>query len=82
MSHLHISDAGEIPGFPGAIFRAHDDIPTAECETVGGATTVEEIANHAHSEAKAHTFANGELYTDLDATAMEAYCSVAYVPQT
>lgn len=82
MSHLYTSAAGTIPGFPGAIFRAHDNIPTAECETAAGATTVEEIANHAHAQAKAHTFANGKLYTDLDVAAMTTFCSVTYAPQT
>ncbi len=82
MSHLYTSAAGTIPGFPGAIFRAHDPIPAEECDIGASAPTVEDIANHAHSEGQAHTFLNGELFTDLDATAMEAYCSAAYAPQT
>ncbi len=82
MSHLYKFNGPHIDEFPGALFRAHDDIPTDECETAAGATTVEEIANHAHTEGQAHTFANGKLYTDLTVTQMTAYCSVAYAPQT
>lgn len=82
MSHLYTAPAGDIPGFPGALFRAHDDIPTTECETAAGAPTAENIANEAHAQGKAHTFANGKLYTDLTVAQMTTFCSVAYAPQT
>ncbi|GAJ05979.1 unnamed protein product, partial [marine sediment metagenome] len=48
MSHLYTSAAGSIPGFPGAIFRAHDPIPVEECDIGASAPTVEDIANHSH----------------------------------
>ncbi len=82
MSHLFKFTVPHEDEFPGANFRAHDDIPTTECETAGGATTVEEIANESHAQSKAHTFANGELYTDLDVAELTAFCSVTYAPQT
>ena len=82
MSHLYKFTVPHIDEFPGAVFRAHDDIPTSECETAAGAPTAEDIANEAHTKGKAHTFANGKLYTDLTVAEMTTFCSVAYNPQT
>ena len=66
--------------FPSALFRADDDIPTAQCETATGATTVEAIANAAHGLGKAHTIVGGRIYTDMSIVEMTAFCSVAYAP--
>ncbi len=82
MSRLFKFTVAHEDEFPGANFRVFDDIPTSECETASGVTTAEEIANQAHAQLKAHTFANGKLYTDLDVAEMTAFCSVTYAPQT
>lgn len=81
MSRLNKFVAPDNPEMPGAIFRAQDDIPAAECETPGGSTNVSALAALARSLGKAYTFVSACLYTDITEPQMQAHCSVCYNPQ-
>ena len=83
MSRLYQFTLPHSQEFPGAIFRAFDTIPITECATAPAVgTTVQEIAEHAHAQGKAHTFANGKIYTDLTVIELTAFCATTFAPQT
>ncbi len=81
MTHLNRFVAPHTDEYPGANFRAFDDIPAAECETPAGITNVSQLAALARVNGKAYTFASGCIYSDLDVPEMQTHCSVAYNPQ-
>ncbi len=65
------------PGIGTAVaYRLHD---AGELEIP---RTTEQLANLAHDAAKAHTFLNGKLYTDMLEPNFEAACSLLWDPLT
>jgi len=81
MTRLNKFVEPHIDEMPGAIFRAYDDIPVAECETPTGTTSLPALAALARSLSKAYTFVSACLYTDITEPQMQAHCSVCYNPQ-
>lgn len=83
MGQLYVFTQPHVLEFPSATFKAYDDIPVAQCATAPAVPGTEAgIVAAAIVAAKAYTFANGKLYTDMTVGEMTAYCATTYAPQS
>ncbi len=67
--------------FPGATFRAYDEIPAIECDTPTGPPTLSDIVAAMQAIGCAYTFVSHALYTDCSQPQAQEFCSECYDPQ-